>query len=160
MNRINCILEDESVILPQYETDGASGMDLRAWKYSTPENLSETLSFPEEGYVLKPLERVLIKTGIKIQLLPNTEAQIRPRSGLALKKGITVVNTPGTIDEDYRGDVGVALINNSKEDFVIEKGDRIAQMVFMDVKKVELTPNVQLSDTDRGVGGFNSTGTK
>ena len=105
-------------------------MDLRAWKYSNPKKLSETLDIPEEGIDLYPGDRILIKTGLHIELPQNTEAQIRPRSGLALKYGISIVNSPGTVDEDYRGDVGVILINLGEYPFTIKKGDRIAQLVF------------------------------
>jgi len=107
-----------------------------------------------------PGDRVLVKTGLHIELPPNTEAQVRPRSGLALKHGITVLNTPGTVDEDYRGDIGVILINLGKESFVIKKGDRIAQLVFHKVEKFNLNVVDKLSDTNRGEGGFNSTGVK
>jgi dUTP pyrophosphatase len=158
MNKtINCTTEN-GVTLPKYQTIGASGMDLRAFKYALPTDLETTLAFTEEGFVLKPFKRVLVKTGLKIELPADMEAQIRPRSGLALKNGISVVNTPGTIDEDYRGDIGVVLINMSDEDFIIKKGDRIAQMVFMAVEKFDLNIVEKLSDTTRGEGGFNSTG--
>lgn len=159
-NKINCTIDDANIILPKYETEYASGVDLRAWKYTYPSDLTTTLDFPEEGLILQPLERVLIKTGLHIELPPNTEAQIRPRSGLALKHGISIVNTPGTIDEDYRGDIGVILINLSNQPFTIKKGDRIAQMVFQKVEKFDLEVVNKLSDTIRGQGGFNSTGTK
>lgn len=159
-NKINCTIDDTNIVLPKYETEYASGMDLRAWKYAYPSDLKTTLDFTEQGLVLQPLERVLIKTGLHIELPPNTEAQIRPRSGLALKHGISIVNTPGTIDEDYRGDIGVILINLSNQPFTIKKGDRIAQMVFQKVEKFDLEVVNKLSDTMRGQGGFNSTGTK
>lgn len=155
---INCTVDGEDVILPKYESECASGMDLRAWKYSLPTNLKEVLEFSEDGFVLNPLERVLVKTGLHIELPPDTEAQIRPRSGLALKNGISVCNTPGTVDEDYRGDVGVILINISNTPFVINKGDRIAQMVFAKVKKFNLNIVDQLSNTLRSQGGFGSSG--
>ena len=102
-NIINCIIDDDNIDLPKYESVCASGMDLRAWKYSNPKKLSETLDIPEEGIVLNTLDRILIKTGLHIELPEDTEAQIRPRSGLALKYGISIVNSPGTVDEDYRG---------------------------------------------------------
>lgn len=156
-NLINCTIENEGIILPKYESVCASGMDLRAYKFALPSNLKETLEFP---YTLKPLERILVKTGLHIELPKNTEAQIRPRSGLALKNGISIVNSPGTIDEDYRGDVGVVLINLSSENFLINQGDRIAQMVFAKVEKFDLEIVPELSSTIRGAGGFNSTGTK
>lgn len=154
---INCTIENEEIVLPKYESVCASGMDLRAYKFALPSNLKETLEFP---YTLKPLERILVKTGLHIELPENIEAQIRPRSGLALKNGISIVNSPGTIDEDYRGDIGVVLVNLSNEDFLINKGDRIAQMVFAKVEKFDLKIVNELSSTIRGTGGFCSTGTK
>src|SRR5690606_9652532 len=108
--------------------------------------------------VLKPFERVLVKTGLFIELPVGYEAQVRPRSGLALKKGITVLNTPGTIDADYRGEIGVILINLSNEDFVIENGERIAQLVIAKYEQAELIEVNVLSETQRGAGGFGSTG--
>ena len=130
--------------LPKYETVDSAGMDLRA-------NI-------EASIILKPMERMLIPTGLYIELPSGYEAQVRPRSGLAIKHGITVLNTPGTIDADYRGEVKVILINLSQEDFEIKNGDRIAQMVVAKHEKVEWQPVETLSDTDRGSGGFNSTG--
>lgn len=156
-NIINCTIDDEN-LLPKYESVCASGMDLRAWKYAIPSNLKIEIEFAESGYVLDPFERVLVKTGLHIELPYNMEAQIRPRSGLALKNGISIVNTPGTIDEDYRGDIGVTLINLSTEPFVIKKGDKIAQMIFQKVQKFKLNVIDKLSDTIRGEGGFGSTG--
>ena len=132
--------------LPAYESKLAAGMDLRA-------NL-------EESVVLKPMERRLIPTGLFIELPEGTEAQIRPRSGLAYKKGITVLNSPGTIDADYRGDIGVLLINLSLEDFIVEPGERIAQMVIAKHEQPEFIEVEELTDTNRGAGGFGSTGTK
>ena len=129
---------------PHYATDLSAGMDLRA-------NIDETV-------ILKPLERRLIPTGLSIALPDGYEAQVRPRSGLAYKKGITVLNSPGTIDADYRGDVGVILINLSNEDFVIEDGERIAQMVVAPYTKVVWNEVNSLSETVRGEGGFGSTG--
>ncbi len=129
---------------PHYATDLSAGMDLRA-------NIDEII-------ILKPLERRLIPTGLSIALPDGFEAQIRPRSGLAYKKGITVLNSPGTIDADYRGDVGVILINLSNEDFVIEDGERIAQMVVAPYTKVVWEEVSNLSETVRGEGGFGSTG--
>lgn len=132
--------------LPQYETTASAGVDVRA-------NI-------EESVVLQPLERALIKTGLFLEIPEGYEAQVRPRSGLALKKGITVLNSPGTIDADYRGEVGVILINLSNEAFTVEKGERIAQIVFAKFEQAawELTEN--LSETERGAGGFGSTGVK
>lgn len=130
--------------LPKYETDGSAGMDLHA-------NLNEPI-------VLKPLERTIVKTGLFIALPHNYEAQIRPRSGLAYKKGVTVLNSPGTIDADYRGEIGVILINLSEKNFIIEDGDRIAQMVIAPYSKVNWLEIQELSETKRGAGGFGSTG--
>ena len=154
---INCTVDSEDIVLPKYESECASGMDLRAWKYSLPTNLKETLDFQEEGFILNTLDRVLIKTGLHIELPPDIEAQIRPRSGSALNSGISIVNSPGTVDEDFRGDIGVILINMSNEPFIIKKGDRIAQMVFQKVEKFNLNIVDKLQDTLRGEGGFGST---
>jgi dUTP pyrophosphatase len=132
--------------LPKYETMGSSGMDIRA-------NIDAVVS-------LKPLQRALIKTGLFLEMDPSIECQIRPRSGLALKKGLTVLNTPGTVDADYRGEVGVILINLSEEEVIIEDGERIAQMVFCPIQKVTLTEVTELTDSARGAGGFGSTGVK
>ena len=155
---INCTVDGEDVVLPKYESECASGMDLRAWKFSWPENLKETNEFPEKGLYLDPMDRILIKTGLHIEFPPNIEAQLRPRSGLALKHGISIVNAPATIDEDYRGDIGVVLINMSDVQFTIKKGDRIAQMVFQKVEKFDLQITDKLVATLRGEGGFMSTG--
>lgn len=132
--------------LPEYATMGSAGMDLRA-------NLDAPVT-------IKPFERKLIPTGLSIALPVGYEAQIRPRSGLALKKGITCINTPGTVDADYRGDVGVLLVNLSNEDFVVENGDRIAQMVITKYERAEWEVVKELSSTERGVGGFGHTGVK
>ena len=132
--------------LPAYATELSAGMDLRA-----------ALTEPVE---LKPLERKLIPTGLYIELPAGFEAQIRPRSGLALKKGITVLNTPGTIDADYRGEIGVILVNLSQEAFVVEPGERICQMVIARYEQVQLEPVTVLSETVRGEGGFGHTGKK
>jgi dUTP pyrophosphatase len=129
---------------PSYETALSAGMDVRA-------NL-------DDSKILKPFERALIKTGIFIEIPDGYECQVRPRSGLALKKGITVLNTPGTIDADYRGEVGVILINLSQEDVLIVDGERIAQLVFAPVAKAQLIEVKELSETNRGAGGFGSTG--
>lgn len=158
MKKINCTIDDSNITLPKYESQFASGIDLRAWKIYLPDSKKEFDC--ELGFILMPGDRVLVKTGLHIELPPNTEAQVRPRSGLALKHGITVLNTPGTVDEDYRGDIGVILINLGKESFVIKKGDRIAQLVFHKVEKFNLNVVDKLSDTNRGEGGFNSTGVK
>lgn len=132
--------------LPNYETIASAGMDLRA-------NLSE-------DRILKPLERSIVGTGLFIELPIGYEAQVRPRSGLAAKKGITVLNAPGTIDADYRGEIGVILVNLSNEDFVIENGERIAQLVIAKHERAEWIQVNELTDTSRGAGGFGSTGTK
>lgn len=132
--------------LPHYETLASAGMDLRA-------DLESPLT-------LKPLERAIVPTGLFIELPVGYEAQVRPRSGLAAKKGITVLNAPGTIDADYRGNVGVILVNLSNEDFTVENGERIAQMVIAKHERAEWEEVEALSDTDRGEGGFGSTGTK
>jgi len=132
------------VNLPAYETSGSSGMDLQAY-------ISEEI-------ILKPSERKLIPTGLSVAIPENLEIQIRPRSGLAYKKGISVVNTPGTIDSDYRGEIKVLLINLGKEDFIIKKFERIAQMVVCPITKVVLSETNDLPDTIRGEGGFGSTG--
>jgi dUTP pyrophosphatase len=130
--------------LPHYETIASAGMDLRA-------NITEAIT-------LKPLERAIIPTGIFMELPIGTEAQVRPRSGLAAKKGITVLNAPGTIDADYRGEVGVILVNLSNENFVVENGERIAQMVIAQHSQAQWEEVSDLSRTERGAGGFGSTG--
>ena len=132
--------------LPAYETPLSAGVDLRA-------NNGEPI-------VLKPLERMLVKTGLFIEIPAGYEAQVRPRSGLALKKGITVLNSPGTIDADYRGEVGVILVNLSSSEVTLEDGERIAQLVFAKVEQATWQPVIELSETERGAGGFGSTGTK
>ena len=130
--------------LPEYATALSAGMDLRA-------NI-------EEPIVLKPLDRKIIPTGLFIELPARYEAQIRPRSGLAIKKGITVLNSPGTIDADYRGEVCIILINLSNEDFIINDGERICQMVIASHVQAELVEVQELGETDRGAGGFGHTG--
>ena len=130
--------------LPGYSTEHSAGMDLRAYL--------------ENEVVLKPLERFLVPTGIYIELPEGYEAQIRPRSGLAVKHGISIVNSPGTIDADYRGEIKVILINLSKEDFVIKNGERICQMIIQKYEKAELIEVEQLNVTVRGEGGFGHTG--
>lgn len=132
--------------LPEYATPQSAGMDLRA-------NIDEPV-------VLKPMERRVIPTGLHIALPEGFEAQIRPRSGLALKKGVTVLNTPGTIDSDFTGDIGVILVNLSFEDFVVEKGERIAQMVIARHEQAEFVLVEELEATERGEGGFGHTGVK
>ncbi len=132
--------------LPQYATPQSAGMDLRA-------NLTESI-------VLKPLERCLVPTGLFIALPEGYEAQVRPRSGLALKKGITVLNAPGTIDADYRGEVGVLLVNLSQEEFVVNDGERVAQMVIARHETAEFVEVAELDETERGAGGYGHTGVK
>ena len=132
--------------LPKYATAQSAGMDLRA-------NIDKPI-------LIKSLDRVLIPTGLHIALPEGYEAQIRPRSGLAIKHGITCLNTPGTIDADYRGDVGVELVNISHEDFVVQPGERIAQMIINKVEQAELIEVEVLDDTERGEGGFGHTGVK
>lgn len=130
--------------IPSYETEQSAGMDLRA-------NIDASIT-------LKPLERTIIKTGLFIALPPGFEAQVRPRSGLAVKKGITVLNSPGTVDADYRGEIGVILVNLSNEDFVIQDGERVAQLVIAKHERVTWQEVDLLSETERGTGGFGSTG--
>jgi dUTP pyrophosphatase len=130
--------------LPNYATNAAAGMDLRA-------NL-------EQPIILKSLERTLVATGLFLEIPPGYEAQIRPRSGLAFKNGLTVLNSPGTIDADYRGEIKIILVNLSKEDFIINDGERIAQMVISKHEQAEWIQVEQLIETDRGAGGFGSTG--
>ena len=132
--------------LPAYETSASAGLDIRA-------NISEAIA-------LKPLERTLVKTGLFMEIPEGYECQVRSRSGLALKKGISVLNAPGTIDADYRGEVGVILINLSNETFTIENGERIAQLVFAKVEQAAWEKVEALTETDRGAGGFGSTGVK
>ena len=132
--------------LPQYATSSSAGMDLRA-------NLNNPI-------VLKPLQRCLVPTGLYIALPEGFEAQIRPRSGLALKKGITLLNTPGTIDADYRGEICIILVNLSSEDFIVEDGERVAQMVIARHEQAEWDEVEVLDETERGAGGFGHTGKK
>ncbi len=146
MEKINLKIQklNENVTLPSYQTEGAAGMDLCA--------------FLSEPVTLKSLERKLIPTGLKIELPKGYEAQVRPRSGMSIKHGITLVNCVGTIDEDYRGELCVPVINLSTEEFTIQNGDRIAQMVISPVTKAEIEVVTELSNTSRGEGGFGSTG--
>lgn len=145
MERVTVNIINESAFdLPQYATTGASGMDLRA---HIPEPVT-----------LKSLERMLIPTGIRLEIPEGFEGQIRPRSGLALKQGLTCLNSPGTIDSDYRGEIKVLLVNLSSGEQTLQPGDRIAQIVFCPVAKAELQPRKQLDTTPRGEGGFGHTG--
>ncbi|MDH7446410.1 dUTP diphosphatase [Aquimarina sp. 2201CG14-23] len=140
------IINKSSHDLPHYETIASAGMDLRA-------NITESVT-------LRPLERTIVKTGLFIELPVGYEAQVRPRSGLAAKKGITVLNAPGTIDADYRGEIGVILVNLSNEDFVVENGERVAQLVIAKHERATWSEVAVLSETSRGEGGFGSTGVK
>jgi dUTP pyrophosphatase len=143
--KINIINKSQHA-LPNYETTASSGMDLRA-------NLTESVT-------LAPLGRTVIKTGLFIELPIGYEAQVRPRSGLAFKNGITVLNSPGTVDADYRGEIGVILVNLSNETFVIQNGERIAQLIIAKHERADWIEVQELSETSRGEGGFGSTGVK
>jgi dUTP pyrophosphatase len=140
------IVNKSSHMLPAYETEHSAGMDLRA--------------FIDGPVILRPMERKLVPTGLFIELPVGYEAQVRPRSGLALKHGITVLNSPGTIDADYRGEICVILINLSENDFTINDGDRIAQMIIAQHARAELIEAERLDDTERGAGGFGHSGKK
>jgi dUTP pyrophosphatase len=140
------IINKSANLLPQYATEGASGMDIRANN--------------DEQLLIKPMERKLVPTGIFLEIPHGYEAQIRPRSGLAVNKGLTCLNTPGTIDSDYRGEVKVLLINLSNEEQTIVYGDRIAQMVFAKIEVAQLIEVTQLNETQRAAGGFGHTGIK
>jgi len=140
------IINQSGHALPNYETLASAGMDLRA-------HISEAI-------VLNPLERAIVKTGLFIELPIGYEAQVRPRSGLAAKKGVTVLNSPGTIDADYRGEIGVILVNLSNEAFTVENGERVAQLIIAKHERAEWEEVEALTDTVRGAGGFGSTGVK
>ncbi len=140
------IINESHHPLPDYATFEAAGMDVRAY-------------LPDGPVTLKPLERALIPTGLRMQLPPGYECQIRPRSGLALKHGITIVNTPGTVDADYRGEIGVILMNAGSEDFVVNDGERICQMVIKEYVRVKWEQVKELDHTKRGDGAFGHTGT-
>lgn len=146
MTKVNIINESGNQ-LPEYATPGSAGMDLRAW-------------LPEGSVTLQPLERKVIPTGIRMEIPEGFECQIRPRSGLAAKHGVTVLNTPGTIDSDYRGEIGVILVNLSNAPFTITNGERICQMVFARVEQVALCETDSLGSTERGCGGFGHSGVK
>jgi len=141
------VINESNNDLPQYETTNSAGMDVRAHLESGP-------------IVIEPGERALIKTGLKLEIPSGYECQVRPRSGLAYKHGITVLNSPGTIDADYRGDVGVILINHGTSNFVVEPGERIGQLVFAKYERAEWETTEVLEKTERGEGGFGSTGVK
>jgi dUTP pyrophosphatase len=140
------IINKSAHALPNYETLASAGMDLRA-NIATP-------------ITLKPLDRAIVPTGLFIELPIGYEAQVRPRSGLAAKKGITVLNSPGTVDADYRGEIGVILVNLSQEDFVVENGERIAQLIIAKHERADWIAVEELTETSRGAGGFGSTGVK
>jgi dUTP pyrophosphatase len=140
------IINKSQHALPNYETIASAGMDLRA-------NLTQAIT-------IQPLERAIVKTGLFIELPIGYEAQVRPRSGLAAKNGVTVLNSPGTIDADYRGEIGVILVNLSNDPFVIENGERIAQLIIAKHERAEWIEVQELSETSRGAGGFGSTGVK
>ncbi len=140
------IINKSQHALPNYETIASAGMDLRA-------NLTESI-------VLQPLERALVKTALFIELPIGYEAQVRPRSGLAFKNGITVLNSPGTVDADYRGEIGVILVNLSNQAFEIQNGERIAQLIIAKHERAEWEEVTELTETSRGAGGFGSTGVK
>lgn len=138
------IVKDERVILPQYMTEESAGMDVRA--------------LLEESVLLKPMERALIPTGIKMEIPRGYEVQVRPRSGLAIKNGITLLNSPGTIDSDYRGEIGIILVNLSSEIFEVKNGERVAQFVIQKVYQMDFDECTELGNTERDSGGFGSTG--
>jgi len=140
------VINKSGFALPSYQTKGSAGLDLQA--------------VLEEAITLKPLERALVKTGLFIALEPGYEAQVRPRSGLAFKQGISVLNAPGTIDADYRGEIGVILVNLSNETVSIAPGERIAQLVIAKYSQIEWNLSASLDETERGAGGFGSTGKK
>ncbi|WP_299159680.1 dUTP diphosphatase [uncultured Eudoraea sp.] len=140
------IINKSDHAIPEYETPASAGMDLRA-------NISESIT-------LQPLERAVVKTGLFLEIPVGYEAQVRPRSGLAAKKGITVLNAPGTVDADYRGEIGVILVNLSKDEFTIVNGERIAQLVISSHERAEWVETEILTETTRGEGGFGSTGIK
>ena len=146
MTKIQIKKLSDSVLIPKYETLGSSGMDIAA--------------FIKNSITINPGEKALVPTGFSIAIPRGYEVQIRPRSGLAAKRNITVLNTPGTIDSDYRGEIKIILINLGREKFIIENGDRIAQMIICPVIQLDLEEVKELSDTERGSGGFGSTGTK
>lgn len=142
--KLNIVNKSDNA-LPNYETENSAGMDLRAY-------------LPDGQIVIKPLQRVLIPTGLFMEIPVGYEGQVRPRSGLAIKNGITVLNSPGTIDADYRGEIKVILINLSDNDFVINSGDRIAQLIIAKCEQMEVVEVESLSETERGAGGFGHTG--
>ena len=146
MTKIQIKKLSNEVLTPKYETPGSSGMDIAA--------------YINEDVIINSGDKALIPTGFSLSIPQGYEVQIRPRSGLAIKKGITILNTPGTIDSDYRGEIKVVLINLSKDKFTVQNGERIAQMVVCPIVQVSIEEVKELSETNRGIGGFGSTGTK
>ena len=146
MTKIKIKKLSNEVLTPKYETPGSSGMDIAA--------------YINEDIIINSGDKALIPTGFSLSIPQGYEVQIRPRSGLAIKKGITILNTPGTIDSDYRGEIKVVLINLSKDKFTVQNGERIAQMVVCPIIQVSIEEVKELSETNRGIGGFGSTGTK
>jgi len=146
MTKIKIKKLSNEVLTPKYETPGSSGMDIAA--------------YINEDVIINSGDKALIPTGFSLSIPQGYEVQIRPRSGLAIKKGITILNTPGTIDSDYRGEIKVVLINLSKDKFTVQNGERIAQMVVCPIVQVSIEEVKELSETNRGIGGFGSTGTK
>lgn len=145
MDRVTLrVLLSDGAEAPGYATEGSAGMDLRSI----------------EPVRLAPLERKLVRTGLRVEFPAGYELQVRPRSGLALKRGISMVNTPGTIDSDYRGEIGVILINLGQEDVELDAGERIAQMVLCPIARADVVPTIELAESARGEGGFGSTGTR
>ena len=136
---------EEGAVMPEYQTEHAAGFDVNA--------------FVKDPVILKPGERQLIPTGLKMAIPPGYEIQVRPRSGLAIKQGISIVNSPGTVDADYRGDIGIIIINHGQEDFIVNPKDRIAQLIINKVEHPEILQVEELDETERGEGGFGSTGT-
>ena len=145
MTKIQIKKISNEVLTPKYETLGSSGMDVAA--------------YIKQDIIINPGDKVVIPTGFSLSIPRGYEVQIRPRSGLAAKKGMTVLNTPGTIDSDYRGEIKVILINLGKDEFIVKNGERIAQMVFCPIKQVIMEEVKELPETERGIGGFGSTGT-
>jgi dUTP pyrophosphatase len=146
MTKIQIKKISNEVLTPKYETLGSSGMDVAA--------------YIKQDIIINPGDKVVIPTGFSLSIPRGYEVQIRPRSGLAAKKGMTVLNTPGTIDSDYRGEIKVILINLGKDEFIVKNGERIAQMVFCPIKQVIMEEVKELPETERGIGGFGSTGTR
>lgn len=159
--KIGLLNYEQHFDLPIYETVGSAGLDVKAVSILRTyggDNSYNEFNFGEQDYMLEPGDRVLVSTGLKVVVPEGYEIQVRPRSGLALKKGITVLNSPGTIDSDYRGIIGVILVNTSTEPFTIKRGDRIAQLVLSKVYQIEWSSVSEFVETERGEGGFGSTG--